>query len=84
MARQKPDRQPSLLVFAALMLEVSVPKKHSPFHAEVDMIRLCLQDATLQPNTCARQAITTNIPAYTCLCPLSTAYSATFMVLVEG
>jgi len=61
-----------------------VPKKHSPLHAEVGMIRLRLQYATLQPNTYMSQTITTNFVAYTCLWPLSTAYSVTFLVFVEG
>jgi len=78
-------RSPALSFgFCGLNARGFCTKKYSHFHTEVDMIRLCLQYATSQPNTCMSQAITTTIPAYTCLWPLSTAYSATFMVLVEG
>jgi hypothetical protein len=75
LAQQKLNRQPSLLAFAALMLESSAPpllaqeatKKHGPLYAEVSTIQLRLQYAALQPNARMSQTITTNVLAYTCL-----------------
>ena len=91
-ARQKRDRQLSLMAFATLMLMVSAPhllmqeasKKRSAIYAEVGMIPTALQYATLQPTTCMSGVIITKASAYTCPQPLSTALSVTCMALVEG
>jgi hypothetical protein len=67
-AGQKLDRQPSLFVFAAFMLEVSaspllvqeLTKNYSFTSTAVYTSRPHLQYAALQPHACMSQTITTS------------------------